>query len=181
MSLLCTTACPNTKQVDCNDLISVIIQAILNLSQQNGSDAASILVACESICTFVPPLTLFEIQTVLQYCARRGILIPVYTNLTSTPTYMINGNMTGRNVQNAKYNRPPCQKINGFWKPAPTTFSSWHSTSFFPLQIDVVQWRNNKNEITTVITTTWFQMHAHTHRCTMTINIPHPQARWNSG
>jgi hypothetical protein len=97
--------------LNCKDAISIVIQAILNLKQSQGSSALSIYNEALGLCTNV---TMKDINDALTLGAKRGIFFRVIPTVGAEPTFMIVARMPVFNYQNRLYNRLPCQP-NGFW------------------------------------------------------------------
>lgn len=110
-----TKVCQLKNHFSCNDPVTVIIQAILNLKQVYGSNATLIQAECQRLCNYDPPISLGETEHLLDRCTKRGILVAIFANPSSEKTYMVNGAMVQANARNIKYNRPPCQMQDGFW------------------------------------------------------------------
>lgn len=102
-----------THFLNCDDLVSIIIQSILNLAIPTGASVDDILDYIPTICpnTLV---TFDSVSTAVNFAAKRGILFRRIASAGATPTYMINAYMVNRNVQNKSYVRYPCQSDNFF-------------------------------------------------------------------
>lgn len=100
--------------LDCQDGISIAIQAILDLAQPQGSTADDIFTRGLSLCPQVA-LARSDIDDALSLGARRGIFFRAYAAVGATPTYMVNARMTIFNYKNRKYNRLPCM-TNSYWR-----------------------------------------------------------------
>jgi len=111
------TVCPQPCEdplPTCSDVISMCIQAILNLREERGSSALAIY---ENILLYCSSVTQESIDLALASAARRGILRRIiYPEVTSTPTYMVNALMVSANWQNRLYNRSICGNgSQSFW------------------------------------------------------------------
>lgn len=122
MSSCCTpvdydpTVCPNpctTATLDCSDLLTILIQAILDLAEPNGSSNTSIFERSQVICPDTT-ITQSDIDTAIATAAKRGILYRRIATSGADPTFLVNGRMAELNVQNKRYNRLPCQ-YNSFY------------------------------------------------------------------
>lgn len=106
-----STTCPNpctTATLDCSDLLTIVIQSILDLAETNGSTSTSIFTQAQVICPDTE-ITQDDIDTSITTAAKRGIIFRRIDLEGATPTYMVNGRMAELNVQNKRYNRLPCQ------------------------------------------------------------------------
>jgi hypothetical protein len=101
--------------VVCDDLTSVIIQAILNLKGEAGSDAAAILAEIPNVCAGVTA-TLDEVETALSKGARKGTFRRIIPTVGATPTFMVNAyaNLFNPAINNV-YARYPIQ-CNSFFQ-----------------------------------------------------------------
>ena len=122
MTVCCTSAlvdrfpCQKPCEVvrlNCSDLFSMIIQAILDLAQPTGSTAEAITAQAAILCPTDPP-TLAEVERSLTLGARRGLFRRLIATVGATPTYMVLARMGLFNPLNAPYQRFPCQ-FNNFW------------------------------------------------------------------
>ena len=90
-------------QVDCGDMYSIIIQAILNLGESIGSSVASITAECKLVCPSVESsLSEDTVATSIQSGIKRGLF-----GLGSESTYMVRSDMVQCNYANTKYYRQP--------------------------------------------------------------------------
>lgn len=108
----CPTSCTHT-QVSCNDILSVAVQAILNINSVGGSTVNDIYSQVLQICDD-QSITIDDVSIALMVGAQRGIFFRKIIDTTTEPTFMINSNMVGVNPRNAKYMRWPCQNNNFF-------------------------------------------------------------------
>lgn len=99
--------------LNCNDLTSIVIQAILDLKIPAGATTLEIFNYVPLICpnTIV---TLADIETTVALGARRGTFSRVVPFVGAEPTFLINAYMARLNVQNAIYSRNPSQGCNFF-------------------------------------------------------------------
>lgn len=112
--LNCAT-CGSNGQMSCTDVMSVIIQAILDLGGTYGSTKAAIFDYLPQLC---PDLVITEdsLLVVLNRGAREGSLRRVILTVNAEPTYMVNAYSNLFNpATNSKYSRYPCQS-NSFFK-----------------------------------------------------------------
>lgn len=111
-----SASCPaGTAVLDCQDLYSIIIQAILNLGGAQGSTAAAIYSYLPTICSNASAYTEAAVNTAISTAAARGILFRVFANTAATPTYMVNAYMKNFNPRNSVYSRYPRQ-CNSFFR-----------------------------------------------------------------
>ncbi len=111
--------CPNpcaAAPLNCQDAISIAIQAILDLAQPNGSSASDIFVQGLAVCPD-SGLTQLQIEDALATGARRGIFFRSIAAPQAIPTYMVIARMPLFNYQNKRYNRYPCSR-GSFWQPS---------------------------------------------------------------
>ena len=109
-----TTTCPNpctTVHLDCTDILSIIVQSILNLGA--ASTAADILVEAQTVCP-TAGVTAETLDAGLTWAAKRGIVFRRIAAQGATPQFLVNARMAELNVANKKYNRPPCQQTSFF-------------------------------------------------------------------
>jgi len=100
--------------LNCNDLTSAIIQAILNLKGSAGSEADDIFDEVQNICPGIVT-SLADVQAALDTGCSRGIFFRSRTAVGATPTFMVMAYMARYNPPNKVYARYPCQ-TNGFFK-----------------------------------------------------------------
>jgi hypothetical protein len=127
MSGTAATCCPPSSLVDtyipcpracqfatlqCSDLISASIQAILDLGEVKGSTASDILTKIQELCA--ETVTLEDVQLALDTGAKRGIFIRVFSSIHDDPTFMIVARMAVFNYKNRAYSRWPC-RTGSFW------------------------------------------------------------------
>lgn len=103
--------------LNCNDFISISIQAILDLAQTNGSDAQEIFNRALLLCP-TQVITQTDIDNALTLGARRGVFHRIVSAIGAIPTFMVNARMALFNYTNRIYNRPPCFR-GSFWRCNP--------------------------------------------------------------
>ncbi len=101
------------RTLDCQDLFSIVIQAILTLKGTQGSSILDIYAEAQRLCPSMP-FTQANFADGVLIAVKRGILRKIQPTLTSTPTYMVIAQMAMLNYQNRNYTRLPCGK-NSFW------------------------------------------------------------------
>jgi len=99
--------------LNCDDFISIAIQAILNLRGSRGSTALEIFSEALFLCP-TTTVTQLDIDDALAVGARRGIFFRSISSVGAEPTYMVVARMALFNYQNRIYTRLPCQ-TDGFW------------------------------------------------------------------
>lgn len=113
MSDPCPVKC-DTVTVSCGDVLSVIIQAILDLGSTNGSLATDIFNRVTEICSSSVTITNDQFSAALEKGISRGILFRRIPVSGVEPTFMVNGYMYKLNPRNKKYMRFPCAS-GAFW------------------------------------------------------------------
>ena len=94
--------CPGVAPVSCDDPYTVLIQAILNLGGDVGSDLTSIFNESNSICS-----GLFDDEADAQDWLTRGLERGIFRWGSDSPTYLVNANMTQVHPGNQRYWRCP--------------------------------------------------------------------------
>lgn len=107
----CPARCDNVL-VSCDDALSVIIQAILDLAQPQGSLATDIAARVNVICGGT--ITDAQFANALNFGVSRGALFRRIAAEGTEPTFLVNGYMFKLNPQNTKYMRFPCSST-AFW------------------------------------------------------------------
>jgi len=99
--------------LNCLEPTSIVIQTILDLREPQGSSAQDIFQRASAVCPSTP-LTLTDVENVLNAGAKRGVFRRIIPTVGATPTYMILARMALFNYQNRRLNRFPCM-FGSFW------------------------------------------------------------------
>lgn len=104
--------CPTLNTLSCDDPYTVLIQAILNLEGDTGSDLTSIFNESNNICT-----DLFTDESEVLRWITSGLERGLFRWGSNVPTYMVNANMTQVHPGNQRYWRCPGVQ-NSFYRCA---------------------------------------------------------------
>lgn len=109
------TVC-NANSLNCDDVLSIIIQTLLDLKIATGATTNQIFQRAQIICPTVT-LDIIDIQNALAHGARIGALFRRRAQIGDEATYLVQAYMNRfNNAGTSLYYRPPCQ-ANSFWKP----------------------------------------------------------------
>jgi len=101
-----------THFLTCDDILSIVIQSILDLAIPQGATVDEILAYIPTICP--QTISLETLTAAINIGARQGTLFRRIASVGATPTYLINAYMANLNCKNRIYTRDPCQSNNFF-------------------------------------------------------------------